>query len=168
MGYVHDTAMSQYIPPTAMHFVTGTWSDTAGQVTGTIVKHKTANAETAVVTIPIQIPSNSVAYKGAYLKSVEFDYELLVAGATSVTAVLNKIARGADGAAAVKSAPTITQDLVAGVAAATMDQHKLTVTLSTPVWIDNDEYYLLQVSFVCGASVTVAVLAAVANFTLRM
>ena len=32
MGYVHDTQMSQFIPPSAMHFVTGTWTDAAGQV----------------------------------------------------------------------------------------------------------------------------------------
>ena len=46
MGYVHDTSMSQYIPPTAMHCVTGTWTDAAGAVSGTIARHKAANAET--------------------------------------------------------------------------------------------------------------------------
>jgi hypothetical protein len=113
------------------------------------------------------IPSNSVAMKGSYLKSIEIDYELKSAAATSVTAVLDEVARGADGAIAVVATPAITQDLTAGTAAATQDQHKLTVTVTTPKWIDNDEYYLLKLSFVCGGTVTIDVLGAVVNYTAR-
>jgi hypothetical protein len=164
---VHNVHFSQFIPPTAMHFVTGTWSDAAGAIAGTIVKKKTAGAETGVVTVPIMIPSNSVALQGAKLNSIEFDYELLDAGAVAVTAVLHKVTRGLDTAVAVPSHPTITQDLAAGVAAATQNQHKLTVTITTPEWVDNDVYYLLELSIECGGVVVVDVLAAVANFTLR-
>jgi len=168
---VHDTAMSQYIPPTLMHYVTGTWTEAAGAVAGTIAKAMAdpgAPGATAVVNIPVLVPSNSVALKGAYLKSIEIDYEIFTAACTSVTPVVNKVTRGADGAVAVVSAPAVTQDLAAAVAAATQDQHKLTVTVTTPFWIDNDDYYLLQLSIVCGAAVTVDLLGAVANFTLRV
>ena len=167
MGYVHDTAMSQYIPPTAFHCVTGTWTLTAGAVTGTISKHKSSNSETTVVNIPIMIPSNSVGLKGGYLKSVEVDYEFTGAAATSVTASLNKVTRGTDTNVAVVSAVTVTQDLAAGVAAATQDQHKLTVTLTTPAWIANTEYYLLVLTIVASTAV-IEMLGAVANFTLRV
>ncbi len=71
MGYVHDTHMSQFIPPTAFHCVTGTWTYTAGTVAGTISKHKATADDTYVVNIPIMIPTNSVALKGAKLASVE-------------------------------------------------------------------------------------------------
>jgi hypothetical protein len=168
MGYVHDTHVSQYIPATAAHCVTGTYTDAAGAVTGTIAKHRAAAASTGVVTIPIEIPSNSAALKGAKLTTIEVDYELLLAAATSVTAALKKVTRGADTAVAVVDPVTITQDLTAATSAATEDQHKLTVTITTPEWVDNDVYYLLQLSFVCGAVVTVDLLAAVANFTLRV
>jgi hypothetical protein len=166
-GYVHDTAMSQFIPPTAFHCVTGTWTLAAGQVAGTISKHKASNSETTVVNIPILIPSNSVGLKGGYLKSVEVDYELTAAAATSVTASMNKVTRGADTAVAVVSAVTVTQDLVANSGAQTEDQHKLVVTLTTPAWIDNDEYYLLVLTIVASTAV-IDMLGAVANFTLRM
>jgi hypothetical protein len=165
---MHNTHMAQYLPPTKLHYVTGTWTDAAGAVTSTIAKHKAANAETSVVTVPIQIPSNSVALQGSYLVSIELDYELLGAAATSVTGAVNKVARGTDTNIAVVTAQTVTQSLVAAVGAATQDQHKLVVTLSTPVWIDNDEYYLAQFSFVCGGVVTVDILAAVINFTERL
>ena len=165
---MHNTHMSQYIPPLAMHYVTGTWTNAAGQVTGTIAKHKAATAETAVVTVPIQIPSNSIGLQGAKLVSIELDYEILILACTSVTAVLNKVVRGADTAVAVVSTPAITQDLVAAVGAASVEQHKLTVTLTTPAWIDNDEYYLLQVSFIAAATSTIDILGAVVNFTERL
>jgi hypothetical protein len=167
MGYVHDTHMSQYIPPTAMHCVTGTWTLTAGQQAGTISKHKASNSETTVINIPIMIPSNSVALKGAKLASVDIDYELSGAAATSVTASMNKITRGADGADATVTAVTVTQSLVAAGGAETADEHALTVTVTTPAWIDNDEYYLLVLTIVASTAV-IDLLGAVANFTLRM
>src|SRR5512136_1254995 len=103
MGYVHDVHMSQFIPPTAMHCVTGTWTQTAGQTAGTIAKHKAAADDDTVINIPIMIPSNSVALKGAKLTSVCIDYELIAAAATSVTASMNKITRGANGSDATKT-----------------------------------------------------------------
>ena len=167
MGFVH-TDIEEYISPAEMHYVTGTWADAAGQVAGTIVKHKAAGAETGVVTIPIKMPQHASALKGAMLNSIEIDYELLAAAATSVTAVLNKVTRGADGAVAVVASVDITQDLAAAVAAATQDQHLLTVDVDTPAWADDGEYYLLQLSFVCGGVVTVDILGAVAKYTLRL
>lgn len=167
-GYVHDTAMAQYIPPNTFHCVTGTWTDIAGQVAGTICRHKAAAAETSIVNIPITIPSNSVALKGALLKSVEVDYEIQVAACTSVTAAIVKVVRGIDLAVAVVSAPACTQDLVAAVGAATVEQHKLVVTVTTPAWIDNDEIYFLKLTIVAAATSTVDLLAAVAMFTERI
>jgi hypothetical protein len=167
-GYVHDTSMSQYIPPNLMHCVTGTWTDAAGAVSGTIARHKAASAETATVNVPIIIPSNSVAGKGALLQSVELDYELLLAAATSVTLSIVKVARGADTAVAVVSAPAGTQTLTPSTTAATQDQHKDKFTLTTPAYIDNDEYYFLKAVFVCGGTVTIDLLGAVANYTLRL
>ena len=168
MGFLHDTHMSQFIPPTAFHYVTGTWTDAAGNVTGTIVKQKAAAAETSVVNIPIPIPSNSVALKGSYLKSIEIDYEILTAAATSITATLNKVTRGADGAVAVVAAVAETQDLAAATDAADVDQHKLTVTVTTPAWIDNDEEYLLELSCVCALTTVLEFLGAVVNYTARL
>lgn len=167
-GYVHDTNMSSYIPPTLWHYATATMTQVAGQVAGTIAMHRAANNETSVITIPVLLPSNAVAGKGAYLKSIEIDYEIAAAEPTSITWTLNKITRGAEGAAATVAAITKT-NTVADAAAKTVDQHKQVVTLSTPVWIDHDEYFLLQASLVAGAGGTTEdFLAAVANWTLRV
>jgi hypothetical protein len=158
---------SQWIPPTATLPITGTWTEVAGQVAGTICKHKGAAAETATVHIPILVRSSSDANKGSLLKTIEVDYEVLVAACTSVTAVLQKIVRGVDTAVAVVSQPAITQDLVAATTAASVEQHKMIVTLTTPAWIGNNEYYILQMVFVAATTTQLDVLGAVANYTNR-
>ena len=55
---IHDTAMSQFIPPTLFHFSTGTITEVAGQQTGTICEHRAAANQTTLITIPVLIPSN--------------------------------------------------------------------------------------------------------------
>lgn len=174
MGYVHDPNMSQFIPCTAMLPITGTWTEAAGQVAGTICKHKAAAAETSIVYIPVPLPSNSGvdaggnAIKGSMIESIEFDYEVLIAACTSVTAALTKIKRGADGSVAVVSSITGTQDLAAATDAADVDQHKLTFTVTTPFYIENDEELVATLTFVAAATTTLDVLGAVANYTARL
>lgn len=169
MGYARNPYMSQFIPPNAMHYMAITnWADAAGAVAGTICKHKSAAAETTIVNIPILLPSNSVSERGSYLKSIEIDYEILVAACTSVTAALSKVVRGTDTFDATVTNPAVTQDLSAAVAAATVDEHKLTVTLTTPEWINNNVYFLLKLTIVAAATSTIDILGAVANSTLRL
>lgn len=164
---MNNTHFAQYIPPTLFHCVTGTFTHAAGTVAGTIAINRAAANETSVITIPIMIPSNSIALQGAKLASIEIDYENFTAEATSFTWTLNKVTRGADGAVAVVAAVTKT-DLYATAAAKTVEQHKQVITITTPAWIDNDEYYLLQLSIVAGAGGgTQKFLGAVANFTYR-
>lgn len=164
---INNTHAAQYIPPTRFHCVTGTWTEAAGQVSGTICRHKAASAETTTVTIPIEVPSNSVALQGAKLTSIEVDFEVLVADCTSITTTLNKVTRGVDTAVAVVAAVTQTQSPAAATLKVT-DQRKLVVTLTTPEWVNQNTYYLLQLSLVCPATTQLDMLAAVANFTFRM
>ena len=164
---INNTHMSQYIGPRLFHAVTGTFTYIAGQVAGTIALHRAAVDQTTVVTIPIILPSNSIGLQGAKLTSIEVDYEILTAEPTSITWTLNKVTRGLDTAVAVVASVTKT-DTLAAAGAKTVDQHKQVITLTTPAWIDNDEYYLLEMSMVAGAGGnTTDYIAAVANFTLR-
>lgn len=173
MGYVHDADMALYIPPTAMVPITGTWTEVAGQVAGTICKHKAATAETSVVYIPIPVPSHQpdplgVAVKGSMLASIEFDYEVLVKVCTTVTAALTKVKRGADGADAVVSSVTGTQDLTAATDAADVDEHKLIFTVTTPFYVENDEYLIATLTIVAQDTTQIDILGAVANYTARL
>jgi hypothetical protein len=165
---VHDTAMSQYIPPTLFHFSTGTITEIAGQTVGTIVEHRAAANQTTLITIPILIPSNASSLKGNCLKSVEIDYEILTAEPTSLTFTINKVTRGADGADAAVAAVTKTASLSDATAKA-VNEHKNVLTITTPFWIDNDEYILVELALEAGAGGNTAdFLGAVANYTLRL
>jgi hypothetical protein len=165
---IHDTHMSQYIPPTLFHFSTGTITYIAGQTAGTIVAHRAAANQTTLITIPILIPSNASALKGSYLKSIELDYEILTAEPTSLTWTINKVTRGADGVDASIATPAFTSDLAAATAKA-VDEHKIIHTITTPFWIDNDEYVLLELALEAGGGGNTAdFISAVANFTQRM
>ncbi len=168
MGYTHDTNMCQYIPPNQIHCVTGTWTDIAGQVAGTIARHKAAAAETTTINVPITIPSNAINGKGSLLKYVEIDYEIMASAATSWTMSIVKVARGADGSDAVVSAPAGTQLLTPATTAATIDEHRDRFTLTTPVYIGDGEYYFLKIVAVCAAGTTIDLLGAFAYFTERL
>jgi len=165
---IHDKNMSQFIPPNLFHCVTGTWSDVAGAVSGTIVRKKTAGAETSTIHVPITIPGNTKGLKGSRLLAVEVDYEILIAAMTSVTLSISKVVRGVDTAVAVVSAPAGTQTLVAATTAATVDQHRDKFTLTTPEWIDDDANYFLKIVVVATATATIEFLGAVAYFEGRL
>ena len=170
MGYIHDTGMSQFIPPTLFHTVTGTWTYAAGAIAGTIAKHVAATDEVSVITIPVMIPSNSIALKGAYLQSIEIDFEILIAACDALAAVVNKVTRGADTAVAVVAAQTFTYDTGHDTAGKrlTQDQHRMKLTLTTPIWIDNDVYVNVEITADKAATTTLDFLGAVANYTLRL
>lgn len=170
MGQVHDTHMAQFIPPTLFHTVTGTWTLAAGAVAGTIAKHVAATDEVSVITIPIVLPSNSVDLKGAYLTSIEIDFEILIAACDALAAVVNKVTRGADTAVAVVAAQAFTYDTGHDTAAERIDvdQHKMTLTLTTPIWLDNDAYVNVEITADKAATTTIDFLGATANYTLRV
>jgi hypothetical protein len=171
MGYVHDTGMCEWVPPTALLCITGTWTEAAGQVAGTTCKHVAATDETSVVHIPIRIPQNSVAGKGSLLKSIEIDYEILTAACDAVDAVVRKVTRGANTAVAVVDDTTaFSYDTGHDTAAEryAVDQHKMVLTLTTPVYLDNDEVWSVVLTLNKAATTTIDVLGAMVNYTLRV
>ena len=170
MGFVNNTHMAHYIPPTLFHIVTGTVTLVAGQVANTICAHIAATDEASVVTIPITVPSNSSDQKGAKLISVEIDFEITDAACDAVDALIHLVTRGANGSVATVSAPAFTYDTGNDTAAEryAVDEHKMVLTLTTPIWVDDDQYVLVQITFDKAATSEVDLYAAVANYTLRM
>ncbi len=171
MGYVHDTAMSQWIPPSMAHLVTGTWVHSAGAVANTIALKKNQANETATVTIPIPLLSNSASYKGSKLVSIDIYWETLTLALDALSAAIYQVVLPANGDAI--AAPTsLAFSYDAGHDAAgerlTLDQHKMTLTLTTPKWIDNDDVIHVQLSVDAGATSDFYLLGARANYTLRI
>lgn len=170
-GYVHDTAMSQFIAPGACHYVTGTWTDAAGSVANTICKSKAAADNTAVVTVPVTLPQNSIAQKGSYLKSIDIWWEVLTAAMDGVTPVIYKAAlpaNGADFAAPSSQAFTYDSNHDSAAKRLTLDEHKMTLSITTPFWMDEDDLVTIEITFDAAATSALTFFGARANFTLRM
>lgn len=175
MGYVHDTGFTQFVPPHMMSGTVAAWAIAAGQVANSVVYGCDATDEVAVLTIPVLAPSNNgvdasgAAAKGALLKSIEIDFEILTAALDAMSATIYKCKRGADGADVVLTTPSFTYDTGHDSAAERIDvdEHKMTLTLDTPVYIENDEYYYVKISFDKAATSTVEVLGAFVNYTFR-
>ncbi len=129
----------------------GAWFMRAGTVAETIVKrHVAGNTTTKRFNLPVVLPSSPTQLTGTRLISVELDYEITVLALTSVSMFINRITRGDDGAVAVVDAQTFTYDSNhdTDLKRSELRPHRMTLTLTNPPWIDNDQYYLIRFDFV--------------------
>ena len=167
-GYVHDTHMSQFLPFSLFSHSAGTW--TATVASNVWYARRTAADAASTTRIPVLLPSNSSGSKGAYLTSVDVFYRVVTAALDALQADLYKMTVGADGALQTVAAVTTTYDTGHDAAAERIDvdEHALTLTLSTPVWVDNDEEIFVEVVVDNAATSLLDLFGARANFTLRL
>lgn len=171
MGYLTDTHMHKWIPPTLIHYITGTWADAAGQIANTIVSKKTAVDETAIVTIPITVPMNEGVEKGACIISIDVYWECLTAANDSVTAIIHPITLPANlGPMVVGTSLSFSYDTGNDDAGKrlTLDQHTMTLTLTTPYWVEEDKIVQVQISLNAAAASVNDIIGARVNYTLRV
>lgn len=148
MGYVHDTTMSKFVPPELVQFSAGTWTDTVAANVWS--KQKTAADPAFVAKIPVLPPmQSSNGSKGCYLKSIDIWWKNGTADLTSLAATIYKAVLPANGAAfAAPAAQVFTYDAGHDAAAEriTQDEHKMTLTLTTPIWVDNDDEVYVELA----------------------
>ena len=167
MGYTHDTHMSMIIPvqywqPAGTN--TLTWSVTSNLVSAA----RTANTTAFSLFIPIKLLSNDSGLKGSRLKSIDVYFKNATADLTTFAIpVLQKMTLKADTVAPTGAAVTTTST-PANANTLTAAQHKVTVTLTTPEWMDDDAYYVLDLEIDPTATAVVTFYAARANFDLRV
>ena len=176
MGYVHDTAMALFIPPTAFGFSAGTWALTVASNVWS--QDRTAADASFTIFMPIPIPSNAVALKGAKLLSVELMYsvsgaaadDFAVATALIYTDTLSPTAASGSGtintAAALASTKDAGHDTDAECLA--QDEHRMKLTITTPVWCDNDVAFHAEFVVDGGAATVVKIFGGIANYKLRV
>ena len=169
MGYVHLTDICQFIPPSAILKSAGTW-------TPTVSSHFTRDVRTAAeasfdMAIPIVLPGSNVAKQGAKLVSIDVWYIVATAAADDIGTVnLDKVTLAVDGTAPTGAAVDITLDADhdTTVKRKAADEHKMTVTLDTPAFLEDDEAYWLHIAVDAAATTVFSSVGAQANFTLRL
>ena len=175
MGYVHDTHVTSWISPNMCSYVTGTWTDAVGAVTGTVVKEKTAADSTGVIYIPVSaaVWQNSVAGKGALFQSIDIWWATTTAALDAAGAIANidRFVLPANGAAfPALVAVAFTYDTGNDTAAETddLDEHKMTLTVTTPFYLDDDDLVQVRLTLDSAATSVIRFHGARANFTVRL
>ncbi|MDR3575348.1 MAG: hypothetical protein P4L50_15920 [Anaerolineaceae bacterium] len=168
MGYVMDTAMSQLTPLKAVTPTVGTWTEAVASHIWTL--NHTAAADTSVLKIPIFLPGNSAALKGAYLKSIDVWYSIGTLAATDVNGALYQATLPAQAGTLATAAVAVTNDAGHQSAAnrGAIAQHQMTFTLNTPIWVPAAADVLLELTVQATATAVIALQGARANYTLRM
>lgn len=171
MGYVHDTHMSQFIPPNIFDFSAGTWAQAVAS--NVVSMNRSAADASFTALIPVLVPSNASALKGAKLLSIDVWYSIGTKAADDFATVeLEKMTLSPDDTAPTGAAVTgVTLDTGHDTAAerlAVDTDHCMTVTIDDPVWVDDGDAYWLQLIVDCADTTVFKFFGARANFELRV
>ena len=169
MGFTHITDICNFISPFACAKSAGTWTPT---VSSDVVSDVRTGADAAFdVLIPIALPGSVIGLQGAKLVSIDVWYEIGTAAADDFATVeLDKVVLSPDGDAITGSNPAVTIDADHDTAAERLavDEHKMNVALDTPVFIQDDEAWFLNLNIDAAATTVFTLTGAQANFTLRL
>jgi hypothetical protein len=169
MGYVHLTDISQFIPPADILKSAGTWTPTYSSNVHSDVRG--AAEASFVLHIPIPLPASESGLQGAKLESIDVWYKVATANMSSSNApTLNQVTLPADTVAVTGAAITTSLDADHDTEGERVAQasHKMTITVTTPVFLEKDNAYFLYVPFEAAAGSVFTLYGAQANFTLRL
>ena len=165
----HDELIAKVIPISVMEFVTGTW--TKAVATNIWTNDKTATDEASTIRIPISMPFHAdKAYKGCALLSVSVYFSVATAAMDALAAVLYEADVAVDGSAMTAATVTTTYDAGHDDAAERIDidDHLLTLTVTTPEWADDGKMYWMEIVADAAATSVFKVGDAIAKFKARM
>ena len=167
MGYVNDTHMARWIDPGAIIKSAGTWTRTYSS--NKIFDRRTAADANANLFVPITIPQNSSIEKGSKVASIDVFYNITTAALDDFATVeLNKetvSSVGAHTAAAVTTSLDAGHDTAAERKAT--GEHKMTITITTPEFLDDDSFYMLYMVIDAAASSVFDLVGVRVNYTFR-
>lgn len=168
MGYVHDN-ISQVIPFTQYGHSAGTW--TATVASNVWYNRRTAADAAATTYVPLgNIAQRDGALKGTKVNSVDFHFRVVTAALDAMEAHLYKATMGADGALLTVAEVTTTYDTGHDAAAERIDvdEHKMTLTVTTPAYLEENEMLFLEVVYDGSATGVIDEFYTVINATVRL
>lgn len=168
MGYLHDQ-VSTLIPISNFSHSAGTW--TATVASNVWYARRTAADAAATTYIPLgYAPQRDGSTKGSKLQSIEVHYRVVTAALDALEAHLYKATLGADGALLTVAEVTTTYDTGHDAAAERIDvdEHLMTLTPSTPTYLDDNEYLFVEVVADAAATSLLDYFGAIANWTWRL
>ncbi|MFN2125233.1 MAG: hypothetical protein ACK2UP_17185 [Candidatus Promineifilaceae bacterium] len=166
MGYV-DEDLYLFVPPQAVAHSAGTWTlAVASNVWST---NRTAADAAWVTYVPVPVPAKAKDV-GAKLLDITVMFSVATGALDSLAAAIYKDTLAADGTLNTAASVTTTYDTGHDSAAERIDidEHRMTLTLSTPVFIDGDgETYHLEISGDAAANSVFKFFGALVHYRLR-
>jgi hypothetical protein len=161
--------MASFIHPADFEMSAGTW--VAAEASNVVSYNRTAADAAVTVLVPIRVPSNAAALKGAKLTSITVGYLIDTAAADDFATVeLEKVTIGADDIAAAGEAVDITLDAAHDTAAErkAADDHTMTITIDDPEFLDDGDCYWLKMVIDNAATTVLKFYGAIAHYTFRV
>jgi hypothetical protein len=168
MGYVHTTDITQFIPPSMIHKTGGTWTPTLSA--GKFYDVRTAADASFDLIVPLLVPGSSLGTQGGKITKVTFFYRIGTAAADDFATVKVYKNLFADGAASTATELDVTIDTGHDAAAErkAVEYHKMSMTIDSPEFIQDDYAYYLQMTIDAAAATVVWVYGAEVEYTLRV
>ena len=169
MGYVNDTDICQFIPPSLIQKSAGTWTPTV--ISNLVSDVRTAADAAFTLVVPLNLPGSSLGLQGAKIESVKVWYKIGTAAADDFATVeIDKATLGDNGDASsgAEITTSIDEDNDTAAERKTVDEHTMLVTLETPVFIEDDVAYYLVMVVDAAATTVFTLYGAQVNYTLRL
>ena len=169
MGYIHEQGVGVFVQPGMCAMSAGTWTN--AEASNVWSMNRTAAAAAFKIQIPATILHQVTAtQKGSYLTSVDLFWEVETAALTTLTGYIYKMTNPANGGAWIAASQAFGYDTshLTNANRVTVALHKMTMTLTTPFWIQKDyhAYALLDVD--APAASVFKLYGAQWNYTLRI
>lgn len=168
MGYIHDL-VSTFIAFSKFIHSGGTWTSTVAS--NVWFDRRTAADAAAVTMIPLgDVPQRDGSTKGAALQSVEVLFRVVTAALDSLSAILYKATLAADGSLLTVAVVPTSYDTGHDTAAERIDvdEHTMTLTVTTPTYLDDNEYLFVEVSWDAALTSVLDFFGAKANWRWRL
>jgi hypothetical protein len=168
MGYLHDNVQI-VVPASKNVHSAGTW--TATVASNIWYQRRTAADAAATTMVPLMdVPQRDGATKGAKLNSVDFHFRVVTGALDAMEAHLYKGTMAADGTLWTTAEVTTTYDTGHDSAAERIDvdEHKMTLTVTTPFYLEDNEFLYLEVVYDGSATGVIDEFFTVGNWTLRL
>jgi hypothetical protein len=169
MGYIRDDGLSVVVGPSDCMLSAGTWTDTVAS--GVWSKRRTAAGASFYLGFMAKLLQHESSQRGSYITSVDLYYKVGTAALTSLAATIYLGTFPADGAVfADPVSQAFSYDAGHDTAGerVTVDEHSMTLTITTPFWVANDELVIVQLAVVAAAGSVFDWYGARFDFTLRL
>jgi len=160
--------MAAWTSPAEVTPTVGTWAMDVASHIWTL--NKSAAADTSVLKVPLKLPTNAVGLKGAYLKTIDIYWVNGTANLTDMSVEVYLSTLPAQAGTLTTALQTTTYDSGHTTAAMryTQAQHKMTITLTTPIWINSTSEVYVELTCNAAATSAVKLQGVMANYTFRL